>query len=654
MPEKHNELLLTQQVATSLGLQEKNLLDKDCSKSIPETHMAKNQTPFFSIFLVLFTGALIYSFLNSVIIGFSFFRELPQILIAQNPKAFKEIVEIHQEAEQAGEELSPEQQKKVSEKFDQFFDIKKRINKATEISLDIGNAIISLSALFILVWFHLPLYRFFYRKRKQKNIPERLRQRCKQRLVYSSLVVGCIPSTCLFFIILFSGITLYAKLGSPSLQRIALQGMGLEVFSSIMTGVMLYSWQKYRVQHIYLEHVFTPEELRKKLPVLRDISLRSRLWLVVTITTFFPLTLVVLFVIPSISFYPQANQLGNPQLKLLLGSYFQTIGQAGLEKVALEWLRGENGLVNLPGILFVNMVDTPILLAGLFVGIVISLIYAVFLIRFSTASIIKPLYALQQKMQETSRTGNYHNYAIVQNNDEIGDLGEGFNQMLTGLEEREKVKGLFGQYLTQEVSEEILNGRVKLGGDRFEATIMFSDIRNFTSMSEKMSPEEVLQFLNSYMERMIDVIVEHGGIIDKFMGDGILATFGVPVRSENHAEQALKAALDMQNSLIELNAKRKRENKSAIRIGIGLHTGVVIAGNIGNKRKTEYTVIGDTVNLASRIESMTKNYDSSLLISGTTYKLLPEKLIKQLHMSQIANTSVRGKQETVDLYKVNC
>ena len=181
---------------------------------------------------------------------------------------------------------------------------------------------------------------------------------------------------------------------------------------------------------------------------------------------------------------------------------------------------------------------------------------------------------------------------------------------------------------------------------------MFSDIRNFTSMSEKMSPEEVLQFLNSYMERMIDVIVEHGGIIDKFMGDGILATFGVPVRSENHAEQALKAALDMQKSLEELNAKRRAENKSDIRIGVGLHTGVVIAGNIGNKRKTEYTVIGDTVNLASRIESMTKTYNSSLLISGTTFKLLSEQLKNQLKMSQITNASVRGKQETVDLYRV--
>ncbi|MCB1178800.1 MAG: adenylate/guanylate cyclase domain-containing protein, partial [Leptospiraceae bacterium] len=255
-------------------------------------------------------------------------------------------------------------------------------------------------------------------------------------------------------------------------------------------------------------------------------------------------------------------------------------------------------------------------------------------------------------MKDTHLSGYCQNYVTVKSNDAIGELGEVIYKMLHGREEKEKVKSLFGQYLTREVSEEILNGRVKLGGDKFEATIIFSDIRNFTSMSEKMAPEEVLSFLNSYMEYMIDVIVEHGGIIDKFMGDGILATFGVPVRNDNHAEKALLAAKAMQAALSKLNEERKIENLSEIKIGIGIHTGIVIAGNIGNKHKTEYTVIGDTVNLASRIEGLTKSYNSSILISDSTYKQLPDKLKQELTLNELPNSSVRGKKETVNLYEV--
>lgn len=613
--------------------------------------MKNYKIPRFSIFIVLFSGVLIYSFLNTVIISFSYFRQLPQLLIQQNPQEFKQLVAIHHQAEKRGG-LSEEEQEQLNQKFDKFFDIESRMTRATEQLVHLGNILLTIFLFVFMVWFHWPLYQFFYRKRNGLVATETLRLVCKKRIVYSSLVIGVVPAVFVLVIILFNGSALYFELKPSSLKNILIMTLTLETFSAVLTGVLLQSWQKYRVEHFYLYHIFTGEELRQKLPASRNLSLRSRLWLLITVTTFFPLSLVVLFVIPSITYYSNPAGLTNPQLELLLGSYFTTIDNAGLKEVIFEWLRSKEGLVHLPAVLFVNMIDTPILLAGLLVGIFISLLYSILLIRFSTASIVKPLYHLQNQMQQTSRTGTYHHYALVQTNDEIGDLSEGFNRMLAGLAEREKVKGLFGQYLTREVSEEILNGRVKLGGDLFQATIMFSDIRNFTSMSENMSPEEVLLFLNSYMERMIDVIVQHGGIIDKFMGDGILATFGVPVRSDTHAEKALKAALDMQKALQELNQFRQKEKKPAIQIGIGLHTGVVIAGNIGNQNKTEYTVIGDTVNLASRIEGLTKKYKSSILISDATYELLPQDFGRTLNLKAIPNTNVRGKQKSVNLYRV--
>ncbi|MCB1144149.1 MAG: hypothetical protein KDK54_18000 [Leptospiraceae bacterium] len=613
--------------------------------------MNDKKNPRFSVFPILISGFLLYSFLNTIIITFSLIREFPQVIIEQNPTAFRELIELHQKLEEVGKSKN-EIHDEMEEKFERLFDPITKIDEFSKKSVDIVNSLFGIIGLTIVIYYHLPLFRYFHRLRKEFSIPEELRILSQKRIVYSAYILGFVPVGIIIIALLFNGITLYFKIEKSDLKNLILTAMALEFFSTILVGTLIYHWQKYRTQHYYIQYIFKPEELREKFPIRRDISLKNRLWLLVTVTTFFPLSLVLLFVLPSISIVDSVSLLNEYQIEMLLGDYFQTIEKAGIKDIALEILYKQIGLANIPFLLFVNIIDTPILIAGLFVGIFISVVYSIVLIRFSTANIITPLKELQTKMLETSKTGNYENYVRVQNNDEFGDLGEGFNKMLHGLAEKEKVKSLFGQYLTREISEEILNGRVKMGGDRFEATIMFSDIRNFTNMSEKMMPEEVLSFLNSYMEIMIDVIVEEGGIIDKFMGDGILAIFGVPIRSNTHAEKALNAAIKMQIALGNLNQKRNDENKNDIKIGIGIHTGTVIAGNIGNHKKTEYTVIGDTVNLASRIEGLTKQFESSILISDATYKLLPEKMMSGLSLSPIPETKVRGKNETVNLYQV--
>lgn len=608
------------------------------------------RVPHFSILRIVLVGFIIYSFITFISLGFSIFKEFPLLAIEQNPQKIKELIKIHREAKRKSQD-EEKNSEEIERKMEEFFDPYEKMNSENEIYSRIVNSFLAISMLIFMVWYHFPLYNYFHKKRHAKQIPEKLREICKTRILNSSLIIAVLlPVT----IILGASVQYcFASFGLifKEFKTMAIITMLLKIVSAILAGVMMFSWQKYRVQQVFLEHIFTPEELRQKLPALRDLKLKLRLWSVSLVTISLPMLLIILLIISSLTINKNPEKLKNSQIELLMGEYMEAASKIGLKGATLEWLHQE-GLYKIPGFVYVNAINTPILLLGLIIGMFMIILYSIILMHFFTGNLVKPLNELQKSMTKTEK-GNYGNFAIVRNNDEVGDLVEGYNKMLLGLEEREKLKGLFGQYLTREVSEEILNGRVKLGGDYFEATIMFTDIRNFTSMSEKMSPEEVLSFLNSYMEKMIDVIVKHGGIIDKFMGDGILATFGVPVRTDNHPKQAILAALDMKKALSILNEIREKEGNEPIKIGIGVHTGLVIAGNIGNNYKTEYTIIGDTVNLASRIEGLTKEYKSSILISGATYDLIPESLKNTLKMDVIPQVSVRGKSDTVQLYKLD-
>lgn len=220
-----------------------------------------------------------------------------------------------------------------------------------------------------------------------------------------------------------------------------------------------------------------------------------------------------------------------------------------------------------------------------------------------------------------------------------------------GVEEREKrkIKNIFSKYLSSNVVEELIKSEdIKLGGERKEVSVLFSDIRGFTSMSEKLTPEEVVTLLNEYLSEMTDAIFTYGGTLDKFIGDAVMAIFGTPKFQKDHAIRAVKTGFLMLNKLTMLNEKWEKQGKQKFKIGIGINTGIAVAGNMGSLKRLEYTVIGDTVNLASRLEALNKELDTQFLISEYTY----EQVKNFVKVRRFDNVAIKGKQEKLIVYEV--
>ena len=232
--------------------------------------------------------------------------------------------------------------------------------------------------------------------------------------------------------------------------------------------------------------------------------------------------------------------------------------------------------------------------------------------------------------------------------DEIGRLSVSFTNMAQGLAEREKIKDAFSKFVNKEVAELALKGDLHLGGETKEVAIFFSDIRSFTAMSEKLQPDEVVDFLNEYMTLMVKCVNDTNGSVDKFIGDAIMAVWGVPVSYGNDTENAINSALLMREVLLKFNQGRGSLKKPVINIGCGINTGPVVAGQIGSEDRMEYTVIGDAVNFASRIESLNKPFATDILISADSYNTV--KGIFNVEAMQ--RVKVKGKDKPQQIYAI--
>ncbi|MCB1157207.1 MAG: adenylate/guanylate cyclase domain-containing protein [Leptospiraceae bacterium] len=236
----------------------------------------------------------------------------------------------------------------------------------------------------------------------------------------------------------------------------------------------------------------------------------------------------------------------------------------------------------------------------------------------------------------------------IKSRDEIGSLSKTLTSMVTGLIERDKMKDALRKFVNPEIAEMVLKKELRLGGEKKNAAIFFSDIRSFTAISEALEPEEVVEFLNEYMTVMVKCINNTHGIVDKFIGDAIMATWGAAYSRGNDAENAIDAALTMRKELIKFNEGRGEAKKPIIKIGCGINFGPVIAGQIGSEERLEYTVIGDAVNLASRVEALNKPFGTDILITEDLYKLVSNNY----RLEKMKAIKVKGKSAPQTIYAV--
>lgn len=312
----------------------------------------------------------------------------------------------------------------------------------------------------------------------------------------------------------------------------------------------------------------------------------------------------------------------------------QTLGVAG--RIIVAWALGS-------GVILVAIAlapaGSPHLSWAIWFLVPVGLVAGGVIITTAAQSVAQPVAAMRAALERIEQ-GDYEARVPVDDGSEVGLLQAGFNQMAAGLAERERLRQVFGTYVDAEVAQHILNEGTSLAGEEVEVTLMFVDIRDFTGFAERASPQDVVATINRMFERVVPIVHDHGGHVDKFIGDGLLAVFGAPRRQSDHADQALAAAVEIQRAV-------DAEFESDLGVGIGLNSGRVVAGNVGGAGRFEFSVIGDAVNVAARVEAATRITNDTILVSEHTKELLRKHAIE---LEPRADIPLKGKSRHVALY----
>lgn len=274
--------------------------------------------------------------------------------------------------------------------------------------------------------------------------------------------------------------------------------------------------------------------------------------------------------------------------------------------------------------------------------IAVSLVLVVLLAQ----SITKPILDVVARVQRLE-AGDYGQEVKAKGSDEIAELANSINTMASGLAEKEKVRDLLGKVVSHEIAEELLSKSIELGGEEKVVTVLFADIKGFTSLCENTPPNEVLTLLNNYLSSITEVIEDNRGVVDKYTGDSVMALFGAPISRSNDASNAVATTLAIQQAMRRLNENNKAMGLAAIEAGIGVHTGLVVAGNLGSQNRLNYTVVGDSVNLSARLEGLTRKYNIENIVSESCCAAAPEYRYRELDLVRVA-----GKNEPVRIFEV--
>lgn len=282
---------------------------------------------------------------------------------------------------------------------------------------------------------------------------------------------------------------------------------------------------------------------------------------------------------------------------------------------------------------------------------VVALVFALFFLASIARRITGPIGKLADASSKVA-DGHFENIAIpekeVKRKDEIGVLIRSFDEMVKGLQDREKVRGVLNKVVSKEIASEILNGNVHLGGEERQVAVLFADIRGFTHLTEKMHPKEVILLLNECMTKISNPIDANGGVIDKYIGDEVMALFGAPISAKDSALKAVMSAAQMMDYTDKWNTERKIKNLPPIEIGIGVHIGPVVAGNMGAENRLNYTVLGANVNLASRLCNAAG--PNEILITEAV--LLSPGVKERIEVEALLPMKLKGFTEEVKVFRI--
>jgi adenylate cyclase len=285
-----------------------------------------------------------------------------------------------------------------------------------------------------------------------------------------------------------------------------------------------------------------------------------------------------------------------------------------------------------------------------FAGIALFSFFTLALMWWIIRGITKPLSDLSNAA-ERIKEGKFEEIRLPKTHekqDEISSLTRAFETMIEGLKEREKIRSVLNKVVSKDIADEILKSHIQLGGEDREITILFADIRNFTGMIQPLTPQETIMILNAFMTKMTRVIEGEGGIIDKYIGDEIMALYGAPISYPDHALKALASAKIMIETLKLWNIERERQGQFRIEMGVGIHTGIVVAGNMGAEDRLNYTVLGSSVNLASRLCQAAK--PGQILISEYTWDA-PD-VQESFYVNALPPIQVKGFSQPINIFEI--
>lgn len=460
---------------------------------------------------------------------------------------------------------------------------------------------------FLALIINLPLKRFFRKLRKNKNISPQHCKYCKPLLLRSPFINAGILF--LSFRILHGYIYFVLRSGKGFEDIICynlfIQFFYVSVVASLLAVLFVFLWQKHRVRNIYLEYVFDAGDLYKRNKYFPQSRIHRRLWFSIGLTVLISLALIIVYVVLGLSSIKSFGNLSAEQLKILSGYYFENISDN-------NYFTKEN----ISSLYYINAVDNILMISGIVITIIVMVVFMFIQIKWAVLSIITPVKELSYNMQWIE-VENTDNFTIVRADDEIGQLCEQCNEMTTRLKTHtEKIKEMnrglasfvpeqFFKLLGKEIFTQIKPG------DQIQRDmiILVSEISSFFDDSEEINSSEGIKLLNQYLNMAEPLIQDNNGVIDRHSGGSVIALFSRSV------DDAIEAAVAIQQTVRQFNEKRKDSEKKEINISLGIHTGSLILGVIGNENRMEVTIISKAVDFALNLGKLTKTYGCTILIS---------------------------------------